>query len=159
MIEVEVKAKIDNFEDIKVKLNQINAVKTKTEEQIDRYFNSPVKDFAETDEALRIRETKTEDSHNLFITYKGPKIDKKSKTREEVEMKIEDSDKCSKIFENLGFKEVRTVKKNREYFKLDNFEIRLDDVEGLEPYMEIEIALEDGTDYNEAQDKIFDLLK
>ena len=55
MIEVEVKAKIDNFEDIKVKLNQINAVKTKTEEQIDRYFNSPVKDFAETDEALRIR--------------------------------------------------------------------------------------------------------
>ena len=159
MIEVEVKAKIDNFEDIKVKLNQINAVKTKTEEQIDRYFNSPVKDFAETDEALRIRETITEDSHNLFITYKGPKIDKKSKTREEVEMKIEDSGKCGKIFENLGFKEVRTVKKNREYFKLDNFEISLDDVEGLEPYMEIEIALEDGTDYNEAQDKIFDLFK
>ena len=25
--------------------------------------------------------------------------------------------------------------------------------------MEIEIALEDGTDYNEAQDKIFDLFK
>ena len=159
MIEVEVKAKIDNFEDIKVKLDQINAIKTKTEKQIDRYFNSPVKDFAETDEALRIRETITEDSHNLFITYKGPKIDKKSKTREEVEMKIEDSDKCSKIFENLGFKEVRTVKKNREYFKLENFEISLDDVEGLEPYMEIEIALEDGTDYNEAQDKIFDLFK
>ena len=159
MIEVEVKAKIDNFEDIKVKLDQINAIKTKTEKQIDRYFNSPVKDFAETDEALRIRETITEDSHNLFITYKGPKIDKKSKTREEVEMKIEDSDKCSRIFENLGFKEVRTVKKNREYFKLDNFEISLDDVEGLEPYMEIEIALEDGTDYNEAQDKIFDLFK
>lgn len=159
MIEVEVKAKIDNFEDIKVKLDQINAIKTKTEKQIDRYFNSPVKDFAETDEALRIRETITEDSRNLFITYKGPKIDKKSKTREEVEMKIEDSDKCSKIFENLGFKEVRTVKKNREYFKLDNFEISLDDVEGLEPYMEIEIALEDGTDYNEAQDKIFDLFK
>ena len=74
-------------------------------------------------------------------------------------MKIEDSGKCSKIFENLGFKEVRTVKKNREYFKLDNFEISLDDVEGLDPYMEIEIALEDGTDYNEAQDKIFDLFK
>ena len=64
-----------------------------------------------------------------------------------------------KIFENLGFKEVRTVKKNREYFKLENFEISLDDVEGLEPYMEIEIALEDGTDYNEAQDKIFELFE
>ncbi|ADC46238.1 adenylate cyclase CyaA [Methanobrevibacter ruminantium M1] len=159
MIEVEVKAKINNFEDIKVKLNEINAIKTKTEKQIDRYFNSPVNDFAKTDEALRIRETKTEKSHNLFITYKGPKIDSKSKTREEVEMKIEDSDKCAKIFENLGFIEVRTVKKNREYFKLENFEISLDDVEGLDPYMEIEIALEDGSDYNEAQDKIFDLFE
>ena len=159
MIEVEVKAKIDNFEDIKAKLKQINAVKTKTEIQIDRYFNSPVKDFAKSDEALRIRETKTEDSHNLFITYKGPKIDSKSKTREEVEMKIEDSAKCSRIFENLGFNEVRTVKKNREYYRLDNFEISLDDVEGLEPYMEIEIELEDGCDYNEAQDKIFKLFE
>ena len=159
MIEVEVKAKIDSFEDMKVRLNKINAIKTKTEEQIDRYFNSPVKDFAQTDEALRIRETRTDDAHNLFITYKGPKIDSKSKTREEVEMKIEDSDKCSRIFENLGFKEVRTVKKNREYYRLDRFIISLDDVEGLNPYMEIEVELEDGCDYNEAQEKIFDLFK
>ena len=159
MIEVEVKAKIDNFDDVKTKLSQLNAIKTKTEKQIDRYFNSPVKDFAETDEALRIRETISEEKHSLFITYKGPKIDSKSKTREEVEMEIEDSEKASKIFENLGFNEVRTVKKNREYYKIDDYEISLDDVEGLEPYMEIETDLEDGSDYNEAQDRIFDLFK
>jgi len=159
MIEVEVKAKINSFENMKNKLNSLNAEKIKTEKQIDRYFNSPVKDFQETDEALRIRHTITETDEKLFITYKGPKIDKKSKTREEIEMKIEDENKCSKIFENLGFKEVRSVKKNREYYKIDNFEISLDDVEGLEPYMEIEITLEDGTDYTEAQNKIFDMFK
>lgn len=157
MIEVEVKAKINSFDEIKEKLDQLGAKKIKIEHQEDRYFNSPVKDFAKTDEALRIRETKSEEKHDLFITYKGPKIDNKSKTREEVEMKIEDSDKCSKIFENLGFNEVRTVIKDREYFRIDKFEISLDDVKGLEPYMEIEVALEDGEDYTKAQEEIFEL--
>ena len=159
MIEVEVKAKINSFEEMRKKLDEINAIKTKTERQEDRYFNSPVKDFAQTDEALRIRETKSEEKHNLFITYKGPKIDKKSKTREEVEMKIEDADKCSKIFENLGFNEVRTVVKDREYYKYENFEISLDNVHGLDPYMEIEISLEDNSDYSEAQKSIFELFE
>lgn len=159
MIEVEVKAKIDGFDEMRKRLENINAIKIKTERQEDRYFNSPVKDFAKTDEALRIRETKSDEKHNLFITYKGPKIDAKSKTREEVEMKIEDADKCSKIFENLGFKEVRTVVKDREYYKYENFEISLDDVHGLDPYMEIEIDLEDNSDYSQAQKSIFELFE
>ena len=159
MIEVEVKAKINSFEEMRGKLNKINAIKVKTEHQEDRYYNSPVKDFAQTDEALRIRETKSEDKHDLFITYKGPKIDKKSKTREEYEMKIEDAEKCKNIFESLGFNEVRTVIKNRDYYKYENFEISLDDVEGLEPYMEIEISLDDGSDYSKAQEDIFKLFE
>ena len=51
MIEVEVKAKIDNFEDMREKLNNLGAVKTKEEFQEDIYFNSPIVDFAKTDEA------------------------------------------------------------------------------------------------------------
>jgi len=114
-------------------------------------------DFANTDEALRIRTTKENNDENIFITYKGPKIDSKSKTREEIEIGIEDSEKCSKIFQHLGFTKVRAVKKDRQYYSYKNFEISLDDIEGLDPYMEIEIALEDGSDYTEAQNKIFDL--
>ncbi len=159
MIEVEVKAKIKSFDEMRKMLDEINAVKVKTEHQEDRYFNSPVCDFAQTDEALRIRETKTDEKHNLFITYKGPKIDAKSKTREEVEMEIEDADKASKIFENLGFKEVRTVVKDREYYKYENYEISLDNVHGLDPYMEIEISLEDNSDYSKAQESIFKLFE
>ena len=159
MIEVEVKAKIRSFDEMKKRLDEINAVKVKTEHQEDRYFNSPVRDFAQTDEALRIRETKSDDKHNLFITYKGPKIDAKSKTREEVEMEIEDADKASKIFENLGFKEVRTVVKDREYYQYENYEISLDNVHGLEPYMEIEISLDDNSDYSKAQESIFELFE
>ena len=159
MIEVEVKAKINSFEEIENKLETLGAEKSKTEFQEDIYFASPIVDFAQTDEALRIRETKSDEKHNLFITYKGPKIDAKSKTREEVEMGIEDAEKASKIFENLGFKEVRTVVKDREYYQYENYEISLDNVHGLEPYMEIEISLEDNSDYSKAQESIFGLFE
>ena len=157
MIEVEVKAKIENFDDMKKKLENLGAIKSKKEFQEDIYFNSPIVDFANTDEALRIRTTKENENTNIFITYKGPKIDSKSKTRKEIEIKIEDSEKCSDIFQNLGFTKVRAVRKNRQYYTYKNFEISLDDVEGLKPYMEIEISLEDGNDYSEAQEKIFEL--
>ncbi len=159
MIEVEVKAKINSFREMEEKLDKIGAIKTKKEFQEDIYFNSPVVDFAQTDEALRIRTTKENDKTNIFITYKGPKIDKESKTRREIEMGIEDSQKCSDIFEEIGFKKVRTVRKNRQYYTFENFEISLDDIEGLDPYMEIEIALSDGEDYSQAQSSIFDLFE
>lgn len=155
MIEVEVKAKINSFKEIEEKLEKLGAVKSKNEFQEDIYFNSPVVDFAKTDEALRIRTT----NNDIFITYKGPKIDKDSKTRKEIEMSIESSEKAKGIFEEIGFREVRTVRKNRQYYTYENFEISLDDIEGLDPYMEIEIGLEDGKDYSEAQDKIFKLFE
>ena len=155
MIEVEVKAKIDSFKEMEEKLENIGAVKSKTEFQEDIYFASPIVDFAQTDEALRIRTT----NNNTFITYKGPKLNDKAKTRKEVEMTIENSEKATDIFTEIGFREVRTVRKNRQYYTYENFEISLDDVEGLNPYMEIEIALNDNEDYSQAQNEIFKLFE
>lgn len=155
MIEVEVKAKIDSFEEMEKRLENLGAIKSKKEFQEDIYFASPIVDFAQTDEALRIRTT----NNNTFITYKGPKLNKDAKTRKEVEMSIESAGKAKDIFEEIGFKEVRTVRKNRQYYTYENFEISLDDVEGLNPYMEIEISLEDGNDYDYAQKSIFELFE
>ncbi len=153
MIEVEVKAKIKSFKQMEEKLDKLGAKKSKEEFQEDIYFASPIVDFAQTDEALRIRTT----NNNTFITYKGPKLNDKAKTRKEVEMTIESAEKAKDIFEEVGFKAARIVRKNRKYYTYENFEISLDDVEGLPPYMEIEIALDDGEDYSNAQDKIFEL--
>lgn len=155
MIEVEVKAEINSFKEMETRLKKLGAKKSKKEIQEDIYFASPIVDFAETDEALRIRST----NNNTFITYKGPKLNDKAKTRKEVEMTIESAKKAKDIFEEIGFREVRSVKKNRQYYTYKNFEISLDDVEGLRPYMEIEIALEDNNNYSDAQDEIFKLFE
>ena len=70
-------------------------------------------------------------------------------------MGIEDENKCRKIFEHLGFAAVREVVKDREIYRYKNYEISLDDVKGLDPYMEIEALVEDGTDYSKAQEGLF----
>ena len=155
MIEVEVKAKITSFNEIEKRLEALGAVKSRKEFQEDIYFASPIVDFAKTDEALRIRTT----DNDIFITYKGPKLNSEAKTRKEVEMSIESASKAKDIFEEIGFKEVRTVRKNRQYYTYENFEISLDDVEGLPPYMEIEIALDNSQEYDEAQSEIFRLFE
>ena len=159
MIEVEVKAKINDFETIKKRLEKINALKTREEYQKDIYFNSPIKDFAKSDEALRIREISIKNEVKTVITYKGPKVDSSSKTREEIELVIDEPKKISKLFENLGFKKGNIVVKNREFYQLNEYIICLDDVKGLGPYMEIEVDLEDGNDYHQALDGIFQLFE
>lgn len=159
MIEVEVKAKIKNFDLIKNQLDKIGVEKTHLEHQEDKYFNSPVRDFAKTDEALRIREVTIAESSETFITYKGPKIDENSKIRKEVEVKIEDSNKIIDILKSLSFIEAKKVIKDRTIYKLGQYIISLDDVAGLGPYMEIETDLEEGSGYQAEVEKIFDIFK
>ena len=103
--------------------------------------------------------------NNVKLNYENFDFDQElvlyiyEKRTNNLEMEIEDADKCSKIFENLGFKEVRTVVKDREYYKYENYEISLDNVHGLDPYMEIEISLDDDSDYTKAQESIFELFE
>jgi len=159
MIEVEVKAKINNTKKIRETLTKMNIKKTKEEYQEDIYFASPIADFSKTDEALRIRKTTSDTDEKIIITYKGPKIDKSSKTREEIETIVENKENLKIILEKIGFHPVRTIKKRREFYKFEKFEISLDFVEGLEPYMEIETILNDEKPYNDIQNEIFEIFK
>lgn len=90
-------------------------------EQIDTYLAHPSRDFAKTDEALRIRV----DGDRQVVTYKGPKLDAETKTREEIELPIaEDRDDKTRqewitLFERLGFQVVASVHKIRRSSSID----------------------------------------
>ena len=135
-IEIEAKAYAKNLNEIEQKISEIGARLTWEGEQIDIYYNHPMRDFAETDEALRIREVEDK----TFFTYKGPKIDSITKTREEIKVQVQDSFPISEILLKLGFKEVFRVKKHRKKFLLDEFKICLDSVENLGDFVEIEAS-------------------
>ena len=159
MIEVEVKAWVHDFRDIKRKLDKIGAKKIKTEHQEDTYFNAPHRDFAKTDEALRIRKTSNDKTQRIFITYKGPKIDKVSKTRKEVEVGVENAENAAQILENLGFHPVATIRKIRDVYFLDEFVISLDDVHMIGNFVEIEKEIKEGKSFNKIVNEILKIYK
>ncbi len=151
MIEIEVKGYADDgvFERVREKFKLI-----RTEYHEDTYFRHPCRDFAETDEALRIRIRRFNGHFEAFITYKGPKIDENSKTRKEIEVPISDPDKHLEILESLGFEEVLTIEKTREKYYVDKgIIIDLDEVNGLGKFIEIE-ALAEGEEVVEETVKI-----
>jgi adenylate cyclase class 2 len=159
LIEIEVKARVNDFLEIKKKLNEIGALKIKNEHQKDNYFNAPHKDFGETDEALRIREIPEDSGIRLILTYKGPKMDDISKTRKEIEVDIKDSKNMALILENLGFRNAATVKKDRDIYHLDEFIITLDTVYNVGTFVEIEKDVEEDEDTAESLNNIFDIYR
>lgn len=110
--------------------------------QIDRYFNHPARDFAQTDEALRIRSVDTRN----WVTYKGPKIDTTTKTRKELEFPLVDgsasSDALAEVLVALGFRPTATVRKQRQAahltYRAREFEVLLDEVDAVGLFVEIE---------------------
>lgn len=133
MLEIEVKARIPD-EDALQRLEEYIAGWESLPErhQWDTYFSHPCRDFAESDEALRIRRQDEE----CYLTYKGPKKDDFSKTRKEIE--VPTSEGIGALLESLGFSEVHTVSKTRRPFRKGSIMLFLDEVEGLGSFLEIE---------------------
>lgn len=161
MIEVEVKLKINDRKMLSEALIKDGFKKEKTVKETDFYFNGNDHDFRKTDEALRIRRTEMLDGDFEVIstlTYKGPKLDKTSMTREEIELKIDDFDGMEKILIHLGYKKVIPVIKTRTYYICETMTALIDNVEGLGDYLELEILVEDKTHKEAALQKIEDML-
>lgn len=122
------------------------------QEHLDTYYNSPVRDFSTTDEALRIRSV----NRRSVLTYKGKKLDSVSKTRPEFETEV-DGDSARSILIALGFFESGVVSKRRELFSYRNMTIALDSVEGLGEFIEVEEQAD--CNIEERCDEIFSFLE
>jgi len=72
MLEVELKVRVPSLDPVRESLVLKKAQFRGKIHEHDIYYNVPHRDFAQTDEAVRIRYT---DDHAV-VTYKGPKIKK-----------------------------------------------------------------------------------
>ena len=151
MIEVEVKARAQK--DTADKIVGLGAVLLGTENHHDLYFNSPLRDFKVSDEALRIR-IKEDGGH---LTYKGPKLDRKTKSRKELTVKIDSPQEMEAILSSLGFFLSAEVCKCRTKYSYGDVIIALDEVEGLGSFLELEARGE--ADWGVQAKKVLDLLK
>lgn len=138
MYEVELKVRADH-EQVRDRLDDLGATHVERLRQEDSYYDAPDRDFAKTDEALRIRRQSEGTDEKALVTYKGPLIDPKSKTREEAETAIEDDEAMQSILEGLGYEVAATVSKERDSYSLGECTVTLDSVDGLGEFVEVEL--------------------
>ncbi|MEJ2249212.1 MAG: class IV adenylate cyclase [Candidatus Lokiarchaeota archaeon] len=175
MIEVEIKAKINDPEEIKSKLKNLGARYLVSLEHKDTYYNMPrkLRDFRKTDEALRIRESKEfktsnpndgENQFKYYLTYKGEKIDDQTKTRKELEVKFENVENLKEILDTLNFRDIITVKKKRDLYEIiydDNkIECLIDYLPILDQFfIEVEVIVELKEQVSQKTKELFSFLK
>jgi len=147
--EVEIKFRVPDPTELEAKLRALGLESDLPIEQEDTYLSHPSRDFAMTNEAFRVRR----DGSTNRITYKGPKHDGPTKTREEIEIAFADGEESraalGRLLERLGFRPVLTIRKVRRTFRLERvgrpIEVAIDEAEGLGTFAEVE-ALADRPD-------------
>lgn len=137
LIEFEVKARIPSAQLAKVRA-ALGAPR-RIEEHEDAYYQHPSRDFAKTDEALRVSRRGT----RVEVTYKGPKLDRTTKARREITLRVEDAQEAEALVEALGFTRAMVVRKSRSVHRAADFEVALDEVPPLGWFVELERALPD----------------
>lgn len=147
-MEVEIKFKISEPEEFEKRILDMGAEFLNEVYEEDIYFNHPCWDFKERDEALRIRNDGT-------LTFKGPKVDSDTKSREEYTVSIGNIEMARKILEKVGFKKAGVVRKRRKYYKFRNSEITIDFVENLGTFVEIECL----GDYKTCRKEVMEIKK
>jgi adenylate cyclase class 2 len=145
--EVEQKHRLPEVGAFITRLSARGAALEPATEQIDRYFAHPCRDFARTDEALRIRTS----GGLSIVTYKGPKLGSMAKTRQEIDVPLDradtDGSRLAELLFALGFVPAATVRKHRRAFVIQANGRRVagavDDVDGLGTFVELELITDD----------------
>ena len=174
MYEVEIKVPAD-LEATRERLREAGAERVDARRQRDTYYDAPHREFAETDEALRIRRetplaedggsssegealSDAEPAASATVTYKGPLLEAASKTRAEHETGVDDGEALAAVLSGLGFEPAATVEKRREFWSYDGFTVTLDAVTGLDEYVEIEREVEAESEVDAARDAAVEAL-
>ena len=158
LIEVEVKIPVEDLSVVRDLLDKIGGIKKweLSRIKLDAYYNHPCRNFSVTDEALRVRDS---DGRTHSLTYKGPKLSLKTKTRVEINLQLSNGDLMNDILEKLGFVKVASITKSREWWRLRDSNVYLDEVEDLGNFIEVEHEVEDEKKIKEAENRILKLIK
>lgn len=146
-LEIEQKFRVPDFASTEAALARLGISLSAPVTQVDCYYAHPQRDFAQTDEAFRIRAVGAEN----YLTYKGPKLDDTTKSRVEHEVRLADGPDAmaaiGEILRSLGFTPASIVRKQRRTGVIMrdglSVEIALDDVRKLGTFVELEINVSD----------------
>lgn len=139
MIEYEIKAKLDDQKAFTNLITSLGGRYGMRLMQTDTYLTNDVLDFPGEGSVFRMR-VSTGDGigKSSFITYKGPKIDEKTKSREELEFGVSDPNIALDVLRRMNFAVVLSIKKTRQEYYLGMYTVCVDHVDELGWFAEIE---------------------
>ena len=155
-IEVEVRAKINSFDEIKKALEKIGASFEKSENQTDGIFGA--KKFLDAEHKIveggivaRIREV----NGKRILEFKEIL---REKGGIELSCEVPTIEMAEKMLKKLDFEEAFTVKKSRETYSYNDFSICLDEVEQLGNFIEVEKIIDSEDKIDGTRKECLDLL-
>lgn len=160
MLEVEVKASVPDVETVRRRLRSLGAKRLLVERERDDYFQHPRRDFRRSDEALRLR-FRNGSRRAAELTYKGPKFDRRSKSRVELSVPA-DGPAAEALFGALGFRKSARVVKRREEWIAGGLTVAVDHVDGLGDFVEVERLVDakpGSREFGAARDECLRLLR
>jgi len=137
-VEVEIQVFIKDPDEVEIRLNEVGKF-VKARNQTDKYYVLPHRDFFAKempDEYLRIRHEDGKNHLNYSFLHFGE--DGWLKSTDEYETFVDKPEVVEEIFERIDMILKVIVKKMRKYFDCGDFEVTLDNIEGLGNFMEIE---------------------
>ena len=150
-MEVEVKAKVENLNEIRKTLSDMGAIFKEKLFQKDAVnkLKGEEKNVEPGSFMLRIREEKKKN----YLTFKA--FTDRFGAWEEYETEISDPKEMDKMLKRIGFVTVMTLTKEREPGKIGKYSFNLDKIKELGDYIEIEIITDDSKSAQEEIMKFF----
>lgn len=157
MKEVEIRAVVNDFEEIKAKLKELGAELVEIKNQVDRVFGHKMfldDNHLIVEGGLSARLRQTGDKKLLEfkeIVRMGGGL--------EISSELEEVEDGLRFLEKLNFEEAFTVAKQREKYSFKDLEICLDRVEKLGDFIEIEKIISSSENEQQARQECLDLLE
>ena len=156
-IEIEYKFPVDDLAGLRASVVAMGAQPVKVSDQVDEYFDDPLRGFASMDIALRIRQSDSK----MWLTFKGPSLDPVAKIRPEIETPLVDpaaAEQIKQTFIGIGFRSVGRVAKQRETLSLDwegqAVAICLDTVADVGTFVELERVVASAAEKDAAKEAL-----
>ncbi len=139
-VEIEAKMAVADFAPVRAQLAERGGRLIGRSFEINSFFDTPDHSLLKADKGLRIRVKRNLDTQQeqYILTFKGPKQRGPLKSREEIELNVENAADAEKLLEGLGYQKVLLFEKRRESYDLEGCEVELDELPLLGNFVEVE---------------------
>ncbi|UCE58660.1 MAG: class IV adenylate cyclase [Phycisphaerales bacterium] len=139
-LEIELKLRVESHEPVRERLQSLGAAYLSRVLESNSIFDRPDGSLRKRGIGLRLRRTVSQDDGEVSatLTLKGPRLEGQMKSREELEVLVDQAETTARILETLGLVPILRYQKRRESWELSQCRVELDEPPHIGIFVEIE---------------------